>query len=94
MKWQRARNVEGSVGFLFWVEAGSPKLMVGVDELEPHNELATIAYRTNLLAGDGTQLCVDKASVELTAYFAVDVPLVDLRSELVAQGFTETGHAA
>lgn len=92
MKWQRARNVSGSTGFLFWVETGRPALVDGVSEFDETHKSSANAYRTNLLSADGSRLYADTETVELIAFFAAEVPIVDLRTELVAQGFTETGH--
>ena len=89
--WQRARNVGGAVGFVFWVEVGPPKDIEGANEFDPLEVSDATAYRTNLLGLDGSQLYANAATVELTPEFTDAAPLVDLRSELVAQGFTETG---
>jgi hypothetical protein len=80
--WQGARSVGGPVGFVFWVKVGPPK------------EFAPDAYRTNLLGRDLSRLYAEAATVELIPIFTDDVSLVDLRSELVTQGFTETGTRA
>lgn len=92
MKWQRARQIEGAVGFMFWVETGRPQVVQGVDEMDPHRKGTTRAYPTNLLGANGSQMFVGADDVELIGMFAVVVPIVDLRQELVTQGFTETGH--
>lgn len=92
MKWQRARNVSGSPGFLFWVETGRPAVIEGINEFDQHDKVTHApSYRTNLIGTDGEQLYAEATTVELMAFFAVDVPLVEIRGALVAQGFTEEG---